>query len=574
MAIKTKNNTPVLTCQVPSELERTPEAVAVSRNGQGALPSAWSKKSPKVARLFDEVTGRAPHFCPSVKQTLGGGRGAKPPASSYKDSLAKSATVVVPVANPVAKSACGGWAVVSECSTGKHHFAKKLLCGKEWCGPCGEDNSGAHKRRQARILPKLQQVRRLGYLVIEWPEWARHIGQGGISPDLDGGEHVAGWVYSKVDLRATTNMVVEVLAGKRCGRRGRVGGYFGRGIHRWHWFGDELPGKWNPHLNVLVDFDSLYSERRQSVQSAIIRRKVELQLYLVMPYLRDWVSKYVSEPEEGYLVEDTITGRKAWKNSEKKARRELRGIACYEAGTSGYMPKPLLEAIQAALRAALLVPDLIVHYSYFDRPGQIVQKARYVTRATFRHYGWNEYMADELWNFRNIRWWGDWKDLKVHPEAAVWQLADAEKEGEDVNGLEAVASLQSGICPDCGQPLKVLHRNPKTGKPVCWTRPVDSVYLGLWQAQEISGTGYYRIPHREWTGCSFSPGELLRREEMEAKARASPSVRGVAVLARKHLKHKLQAAAEGDSDDSGVLFQDTITDVGAWKRGGKRGWQF
>jgi len=67
---------------------------------------------------------------------------------------------------------------------------------------------------------------------------------------------------------------------------------------------------------------------------------------------------------------------------------------------------------------------------------------------------------------------------------------------------------------------------------------------------------------------------LLRLEEMEAKARASPSVRGVVVLARKHLKHKLQAAAEGDSDDSGVLFQDTITDVGAWKRGGKRGWQF
>ena len=118
-------------------------------------------------------------------------------------------------------------------------------------------------------------------------------------------------------------------------------------------------------------------------------------------------------------------------------------------------------------------------------------------------------MANELWNFRNMRWWGSWKG------EAVWQLADAAKEGVDVEGLEAVSKLQEGRCPDCGQPLKVLYHNHKTGKPVQWSRPVDSVYLELWQAQEIAGSGYYRIPHREWAGYSFSPGELVRLEQLE-----------------------------------------------------------
>jgi hypothetical protein len=139
-------------------------------------------------------------------------------------------------------------------------------------------------------------------------------------------------------------------------------------------------------------------------------------------------------------------------------------------------------------------------------------------------------MANELWNFRNMRWWGSWKD------APVWTLNEAAAAGEDISGLEAVSKIQSGVCPDCGLPLKVLYHNHKTGKPVLWTRPVDSVYLDIWRAEEIDGTGYYRIPAKEWTGFSFSPGELVRLEEVEAKARASPSVFGVAVLAREHAK--------------------------------------
>lgn len=359
----------------------------------------------------------------------------------YKDLLAKSGTRY--------KSSCGAWAIVSECSSGEHHFAKKLLCGKEWCAVCGQDDSAAHKRRQARILPKIQQISKLGYLVIEFPDWARHIGERGICPDLDCGEYVAGWCYSKADLRETTNTIINVLAGKRgAGGRGskRIGGYFKRGLGRWHWFGDKIPGKWNPHFNILVD--------------------------------------------------------------------------------SGYMSKPLLRKIKADLRAALNCP-VIVHYSYSDKPGQMVQKARYITRATFRDYAWNPYMARELFNLRNMRWWGSWK---CEP---AWELRQAEAEGGDLAGLTAVSKLQEGTCPDCGRPLKVLHHNRKTGKPVLWSRAVDSVYLDIWSAKEIAGSGYYWVPQVENNSYTLSPAELLRLEQIEARARNKPSMHPFAVLIRK-----------------------------------------
>ncbi|GAJ06913.1 unnamed protein product, partial [marine sediment metagenome] len=137
-------------------------------------------------------------------------------------------------------------------------------------------------------------------------------------------------------------------------------------LGRWHWFGEKKPGKWNPHDNILVDIGSLSEQKREAVQPAVDQRKEELR-----------------------AGEQT-----------KKFRKELRGIECYEKGISGYLPKPLLEAVQADLRAVLNMPDLIVHYSYCDKPGQICQKVRYVTRATFLDHDWDPYMARELYKFR------------------------------------------------------------------------------------------------------------------------------------------------------------------------------
>ncbi len=385
-------------------------------------------------------------------------------------------------------SSCGAWAVLSECESGQHHFAKRLYCGREWCEVCGQDGSAAHRRRQARLLPKMQQVGTLGYLVVEFPDMVRRVGARGLHPDLDGGDLVPGWCYSRADLRETTNTIVEVLAGKRgAGGRGskRKGGFFGRGLGRWHWFGDKKAGKWNPHLNILLDFDSLLEAAREEAAPGIAALKVQLQAG----------------------------------NQTQRVRKELAGIDLYEKRRSGYMPKPLLERIQAALRAALNCPDLIVHYSYKDKPGQIVQTVRYVTRATFRQYDWSPYMAEELWNFRNARWWGSWNS------EPAWELAQAEGEGADVKGLAAVVNLQAGVCPDCGQPLKALRHDHIRGRPVYWTQPIDSVYLDIWKAQEIAGSGYYRVPMQPCDGSALSPADVMKLDRLAKLHRHDPERR-------------------------------------------------
>jgi len=312
------------------------------------------------------------------------------------------------------KHSCGTYALISECASGQHHFAKRIYCGKEWCVICGAKRSPAHNRRIARVLPKAMQISGMGYFVIEFSDVYRTIGQHGVDPDIDA------WCYSKKDLQDTTRRIVDVLAGKRMGRRGRVDGFFQRGLIRWHWFGDEVTGKWNPHANVLVD--------------------------------------------------------------------------------AGYIEPEKLEEIKTALRTALNVPDLIVHYSFVDTPGQMFQKVEYITRATFLNYDWNPYMASELFNFRNQRWWGTWKDA---PAWGTDQLEDT-----DLDGLLDIGKLQGGKCPDCGQPLKTLY-HAHDGHEVKWSRPIDSTWLTIWNAEEIAGTGYYRLPHTEG---DYSPAAFINEE--------------------------------------------------------------
>lgn len=428
---------------------------------------------------------------------------------------------------------CGSWAIISECSTGHHRFGKRLLCGHEWCVECGQDGSAAHKRRQARLLPKVQQVTRLGYFVIQIPKAYRKVGRGGVNPDIDeaarfacpscrgihywrqgrskvcarchpavddavviegGGDgRIRGWCYSRGDLRDTTSTILDVLRGTRtAGGRGskRVGGVFGRGLARWHWFGDKVKGSYNPHLNVLVDCDSLLGTARAT-----------------------WQSK----------VEDYLAQLKG-KTQSKATMAKVTATEAYLRGDSGYLPKPVLDAIKASLREALNCPTLVVHYSYKDKPGQLVQTVRYVTRATFRNYEWNEYMARELWGFRNTRWWGSWNG------EAAWQLTQAGDEGADVEGLTAIDKLESGVCPCCGQPLRILHYKThkdkhgvrrlvlKDGKPVPvrWTKPVDArVSLDAWRAVEIAGTGYYRIPACEPNPDILTPDDIFRLQQSQ-----------------------------------------------------------
>ena len=110
----------------------------------------------------------------------------------------------------------------------------------------------------------------------------------------------------------------------------------------------------------------------------------------------------------------------------------------------------------------------VVNYSYTDVVPKMLHILKYVTRATFRDYTWDERMAGELYNFRNMRSWGSWADRPV------WDL-------EGKAELEPIAKLESGLCPVCGE-------------PVSWSRAADIAWLKIWteasQAKSL-GAGYW-----------------------------------------------------------------------------------
>ncbi|GAI01973.1 unnamed protein product, partial [marine sediment metagenome] len=137
---------------------------------------------------------------------------------------------------------------------------------------------------------------------------------------------------------------------------------------------------------------------------------------------------------------------------------------------SGHLTHSELRSIKRAYAGILGVKVAVVNYSYTPLVPKIIHVLKYVTRATFRDYTWDERMAAELYNFRNMRSWGSWKD------EPVWEL-------EGKAELEPIAKLESGLCPVCGE-------------PVSWSRAGDIAWLKLWAAAgqvEPIGAGYYEL---------------------------------------------------------------------------------
>jgi hypothetical protein len=117
------------------------------------------------------------------------------------------------------------------------------------------------------------------------------------------------------------------------------------------------------------------------------------------------------------------------------------------------------------------VDNAVVNYSYTAEIPKMVHILKYVTRATFREYNWNPFMAGALYNFRNMRYWGVWG---WNP---VWQLEQSE------GNNEAISALESGNCPVCGT-------------PVTWTKAMDIKHLEIWASYGIAhsiGSGYWQL---------------------------------------------------------------------------------
>ncbi len=303
---------------------------------------------------------------PEVPVVGGGGtaRGAGDEVPAYLEHIAN----VVTSTGQAGK--CPGWFLVGQCQNG-HRFAKELYCGREWCPVCGEDESPAHMRRFARWVGKAQQLQTMGYLVFTLPEEVR----------------------SQYRSKARLNELTKRVTGGDKSRRieGMLKGMgFNRGLARWHWFG-ETPGKWHPHLNVIVE--------------------------------------------------------------------------------SGHLTHSQLRSIRRAWAGILGVDVAVVNYSYAKVVPKMVHVLKYVTRATFRDYTWDERMAAELYNFRNMRSWGGWKD------ESVWELEAG------IESIEAITKLGAGLCPECGEPIS-------------WGRARDIGWLKAWattgQAEPLEA-GYWAL---------------------------------------------------------------------------------
>lgn len=135
----------------------------------------------------------------------------KPIAQSYTTREKKAQRDPIP-------SYCKGWGVAMGCENG-HIVGRSVDCRKDWCS-CRDRT---HEIRNARWLKKAKKIGVMGYLEISFHPNDRPRSRGA-------------W---------------------RMIRRGIIRGLKKRGLDRglgaWHWFGDQRPHEWHPHLNFLFE---------------------------------------------------------------------------------------------------------------------------------------------------------------------------------------------------------------------------------------------------------------------------------------------------------------------------------
>lgn len=235
---------------------------------------------------------------------------------------------------------CGSWAMVGTCEHG-HVYARELICGRDWCPHCGQEDSKAHLRRKASWFPRVVQAVSMVYLVLTVP------------PEIRG------------RYRTKASLGKLGTAAKRMMQRQG----FKRGLRRWHWFGEQRGQElreYHPHLNLLVD------------------------------------------------------GR--------------------------WLPKEQLAALRESWARILGVDVSRVNLKarFCDTPRKILHRVKYITRATFLDWRWDEELARELVGFRNSSTWGRWD------EPPAWDLPASE---EGWRSGYRVAMLEHGVCPEDGSAI-------------------------------------------------------------------------------------------------------------------------
>ena len=133
---------------------------------------------------------------------------------------------------------------------------------------------------------------------------------------------------------------------------------------------------------------------------------------------------------------------------------------------SGRISPKVLNQVKVAWASALGVDKAVVNYTFTRKPAKMVHILKYVTRATFRELAWDDRLAANLWNFRNMRSWGNWHD------APVWLLKGNPK-------FEHIVQLEKGLCPECGSKLT-------------WGKAIPIAWLKYESARDLT-SGYWLL---------------------------------------------------------------------------------
>jgi len=187
------------------------------------------------------------------------------------------------------------------CSS-NHNFAKVIVCGKEYCSECGQEDSIIHKRRIANWWDKMHSLDSIGYLVFTLPMEVRE--------DFLGNQKLLSSyrLYIKRKLQ-------------------RMG--YDKGLMRWHWAGDcpsckHLEEKgcehcdytgasriWHPHLNILIE-EGYMSPGRLAELKRGCTKWLQRELHIDLQYNTVVNYQYTHEPDKKTHLLKYIT-RATWR---------------------------------------------------------------------------------------------------------------------------------------------------------------------------------------------------------------------------------------------------------------------
>ena len=255
---------------------------------------------------------------------------------------------------------CSVGYVSGSCRSG-HRYAAVQFCGKEYCEDCGKDGSPIHQRRVNKWFNYVKSWSSVGYLVVTIPENFRP------------------YFYSQEILKDFRFKLLRLLKEKH---------KVTKGLARYHYFGDCLAcsGKgcmyckttgagtdYYPHLNILL--------------------------------------------EAGYIdnLEEWLKPIKSWMKLyfKKLVKEELTRVRRYIAAGDKleYRVDELLDQINQLNNPKY---NLVLNYSYVEDDAMKMNRVKYITRSTFRHY--HKKTIKVLYNFRNSIVWGWKKQAKEEVE--------------------------------------------------------------------------------------------------------------------------------------------------------------